>query len=266
MRIRKINAPMARVGKVKIGMKNQNGYPMSLDYFVFQTKYGVLNDFISEKYGDKPKEIDITFFSNEDSMSCSHHYVLRDKGGNVVSKGDGYKFVTHQKGLTSTEIDLNDEKFHLEDSEHYKKIVEQAKKLSIKSEDHLELVSKTYMKSLAEKYDGTTGSGKSFEAKWEEVMVLRFMIPDMPVAGYWELTSKGKASSINQVVSHFDAVRDSLGSVVGTPFQLSVSKHKSNNVGTAGRIYPVIALNAVKASKHNIIPSLDSENPPKIEQ
>lgn len=49
---------LPRVGQIKIGMKNANGYPQSVDYFIPTGKYAGL---FTQAYGEKPQTIQIVF-------------------------------------------------------------------------------------------------------------------------------------------------------------------------------------------------------------
>lgn len=44
---------LPRVGQIKIGMKNANGYPQSVDYFIPTGKYAGL---FTQAYGENPKQ------------------------------------------------------------------------------------------------------------------------------------------------------------------------------------------------------------------
>lgn len=47
---------LPRVGQIKIGIKNANGYPQSVDYFIPTGKYAGL---FTQAYGEKPQTIQI---------------------------------------------------------------------------------------------------------------------------------------------------------------------------------------------------------------
>ena len=82
-----------RLGKIHLGIKNPTGgYPQAVDYFVVNqddsTPADVYENF-KAKYGDKPKQFDITFHS-EDIDECFPRWFKRysmNKG--LVCKGDG---------------------------------------------------------------------------------------------------------------------------------------------------------------------------------
>lgn len=80
---------LPRVGKIKIGMKNDKGYPMSVDYFIPTGKYAAL--FI-KAYGDKPQTIQIVFPEDNPNNVCREEYEYRDDSGALIARGDGEEF------------------------------------------------------------------------------------------------------------------------------------------------------------------------------
>lgn len=77
------------VGKVKIGMKSDRGYPMSVDYFIPSGKYASL---FTKAYGDKPQTIQVVFPSDDSAQVCREFYEYRDDSGALVARGDGENF------------------------------------------------------------------------------------------------------------------------------------------------------------------------------
>lgn len=91
---------------------------------------------------------------------------------------------------------------------------------------------------------------KQLKSKWEAVLTLRFIIPRIRgVAGVWELTTKGKDSSIPAIVGAFDMVMGMAGTVRNIPFDLSIRIHTSQKPGEASK-YPVL----------QIVPNISTEN------
>lgn len=80
---------LPRIGKIKIGMKNDKGYPMSVDYFIPTGKYAAL--FI-KAYGDKPQTIQIVFPEDDPNNVCREEYEYRDDSGALIARGDGEEF------------------------------------------------------------------------------------------------------------------------------------------------------------------------------
>lgn len=77
------------VGKIKIGIKSERGFPMAVDYFVPTGKYAGL---FTQAYGEKPDTIQIVFPSDDASKVCVEEYEYRDSGGKLVATGDGETF------------------------------------------------------------------------------------------------------------------------------------------------------------------------------
>jgi hypothetical protein len=98
------------IGKVKIGEKrvNANGkeYPVSLDYFVVDSKYA---SYFHTAYGDKPSSIEVIFVSDNFRDSCDERYELRDKSGRLYADGDGDVFrVWNDKEQKYTSVKLSE--------------------------------------------------------------------------------------------------------------------------------------------------------------
>lgn len=77
---------------------------------------------------------------------------------------------------------------------------------------------------------------------WAEYTRLRFVIPAIKdVLGYWEFVTKGSKSSIPGIISTFDFIKKSAGTIIGFPFDLTVSKVKGYTPGAA-KNYSVVQL------------------------
>lgn len=73
------------IGKIKVGLV-VDGHPASTDYFVCSSKYEPL---FRRAYGDKPTSLEIAFPSNDISQVAHEELVVRDKGGRLLSSGNG---------------------------------------------------------------------------------------------------------------------------------------------------------------------------------
>lgn len=81
-----------------------------------------------------------------------------------------------------------------------------------------------------------------YESEWKVTLVLRFLVPAVRgVWGYWQLTTKGSASSIPQVRDVFDAFLERNGKISGVIFDLSVKVVKSSKPGDSSK-FPVLSL------------------------
>lgn len=88
-RRRKIPFDFAPCRTNKIGMKNANGYPQSVDYFIPTGKYAGL---FTQAYGEKPQTIQIVFPDDDPAKVCNERYEYRDDDGRLIAAGDGETF------------------------------------------------------------------------------------------------------------------------------------------------------------------------------
>jgi len=199
------------VGRIKIGEKRKNAkgkeYPVSLDYFKADAPENYIKMF-QDACGEKPERIQVAFISDDITHSCNVRYELRDNQGKLYSKGDGQVFEFVQGGdWVSKSVDQLITKFGS---------MEQFKKKSAE-----------FCKS---------------QKGWEVRLTLRFIIPQIKgLLGEWQLSTKGKETSINQIVNSFDSVKENAGTIIMIPFDLIVKKVKSDKSGD-NRSYPVISL------------------------
>jgi hypothetical protein len=194
------------VGKIAIGEKakgtNGKEYPVSLDYFKCRANQEYMAMF-TEKFGEKPDKLTITFLSNETSEVCPNYYELRDGAGKRLAYGDGITFLLATKQGDGTVKDVsvtpqNPDKWMID-------------------------------------------AAKSVGQEWKEVLILRFALPQMPVMGIWEIRTSGDDSSIPAILGTIDAVNSIAGRICMIPFDLSVKKVKSDKAGSKS-VYPVISL------------------------
>ena len=188
-----------RIGKIKIGMKNAKGFPQSVDYFIATGKYAGL---FTQAYGEKPQTIQIVFPDDDPATVCNEIYTYRDNSGALLARGDGSIFEV-----------WNGKQYVKYNIEQYPDIMERITR------------------------NNPTKKGAE---NWEIELTLRFIIPKIRgVVGVWELVTKGRASSIQNIKNSFDSVQVIRGSVTQTVFDLSVQFAKSNKPGVNSR-YPVI--------------------------
>lgn len=77
------------LGKIKVGMLSEKGYPISTDYFVCTGKYASL---FHDVYGERPDTLLIYFPSDNAELVCNEAYVYRDNAGKKIAEGDGEVF------------------------------------------------------------------------------------------------------------------------------------------------------------------------------
>lgn len=196
---------LPEIGRLKIGKRavGQNGkeYPTSTDYFIPAGKYAPL---FSQAFGDKPNSIQIIFPDDDPAKVCNERYEYRDNAGALVARGDGQVFeVWNGKRYAPYSV-----------AEH-----------------------PDIMERIAAKYPTKRGA-----ENWDVVLTLRFIVPAVRgVVGVWQLSTKGRASSVKNIRESFDGVQVLRGSVTQTVFDLGVQYAKSNKPGVTSR-YPVLSL------------------------
>lgn len=208
----KINKPAAernrlvlpRVGFIKVGFKNEKGYPQSVDYFIATGKYAGL---FNKAYGDKPQTIQIVFTDDDPAKVCNERYEYRDDEGRLLATGDGEVFQV-----------WNGKEYQVLTADQYPNL----------------------MKSIEKRYPNRqfkkTGEG------WNIILTLNFIIPCVRgIAGVWQFSTKGTASTIPQIRDVFDAMLESKGFCKGIIFDLNVQFAKSQKPGTNSR-YPVVTM------------------------
>lgn len=209
---------LPRVGYVKIGYKDERGFPRSADYFIPAGKYSIL---FNRAYGDRPQTIQIVFTSDDPAQVCNERYEYRDDEGRLLASGDG-------------------EIFQVWDGGKYQ---------SLSVSDYPNL-----MASISKRYPNRqyqrTGDG------WSIILTLNFVIPCVQgIAGVWQFSTKGTASTIPQIRDVFDAMLQAKGYVKGIIFDLNVQYAKSQKPGDKSR-YPVVTL----------IPNESEDNVKKVKQ
>ena len=200
--------PVATVGYVKIGMKNDKGYPTSLDYFIATSTQKTYVDMFNESMGEKPKILRIIFVSDNIKDVCNENVELRDKSGALFCKSDGDTYMVANKDVW----------------------------VSYSAE---EMIVKYGSKELFEQaLVKASGSKQGFKRR----LTLRFVITEIKgLLGQWQLSTYADKSSIDQIISTFDNVMAAAGTVKMIPFDLCVTKVKRDMSGSMSK-YPVLSL------------------------
>lgn len=156
----------------------------------------------NEAFGDKPSCIKIIFHSSDIDHVCNERYEIRDSAGKLISDGDGAEFRIWSKAEN--------------------KYIHEAPANPTE-----------WMQRVADR----------LKTEWQQVLTLRFMIPAVKgIAGLWELTTKGKETSLKNVRDSFDSVLEIAGAVVNIPFDLGIKYHVSNTPNA--KKYSVLSLTA----------------------
>lgn len=210
--------PLPRVGVIKIGYRDEKGFPKSVNYFIPQSKYASL---FTKAYGDKPDTIQIVFASDDPAQVCNERYEYRDDDGRLLASGDG-------------------ETFQVWNGKQYQQFT---------VTDYPNLMAGIEKKHPNKLYH-RTGEG------WQIILTLNFVIPCVRgVAGVWQFSTKGTASTIPQIRDVFDEMKERRGFVKNIIFDMNVKFAKSQKPGDNSR-YPVVS----------IVPNESEENIRKIKE
>ena len=196
---------LPEIGRLHIGKKQagQNGreYPVSVDYFIPSGKYAGM---FTAALGDKPQTIQIIFPDDDPAKVCNERYEYRDDKGALVARGDGRTFeIWDGKSYVPYSVDA------------YPDIMDQIAR------------------------NNPTKRGAD---NWDVTLTLHFIVPAVRgIVGVWRFSTKGRASSIENIRNSFDGVQLMRGTVTQTVFDLSVTFAKSNKPGVNSR-YPVVSL------------------------
>jgi len=166
-------------------------------------------------YEDKPDTIQCVFWSDDPNEVCNERYEYRDQEGKLYAKGDG-------------------EIFDVWNGKEYQEF---------RVKEYPDIMGR-----VAKKVPNKKG--------WEVMLTLRFILPKVQgIAGYWEFTTRGEASTIPQIRNMFDVMLENRGYVKGIIFDLSVEFAKSQKPGSKSR-FPVV----------NLIPNESEENRSMVKQ
>lgn len=205
------------IGKIKVGEiveRNGKRFPTSLDHFRATSNVAQYVTIFNDMYPNK-NILPIVFGENDDDFNTNHRYEIRDSTGKIYAYGDGHDY-------------------YVSISEGFKKY------------ENATLISKyggvENFLTKTEQYLSTS----KVTAQWKEVLTLRFVIPNMPILGAWELRTMACKSSIDQILGSYDLAKSvNGGNIKGVPFFLRVQKVKSNRVLQRQRMYPVISLDQI---------------------
>jgi len=217
-RIKRPNADLEKsalpiIGKIKIGLKNERGFPQSVDYFIASGRYVGL----FEKVYDKPQTIQIVFLEDDPSKVCREEYEYRDNEGRLLAAGDG-------------------ETFKIWNGKAYETVN------TIDYPNLMQGVSNKYPNKLQK--NGSNG--------WTISLTLNFAIPCIRgVAGLWQFVTKGSASTIPSIRNAFDAMLKEKGFCKGIIFDLNVKFATTQKPNDKSK-FPVVTLVA-NESDENIL-------------
>lgn len=218
---------LPRIGKIKVGMKSEKGFPTSVDYFIATGKYEGL---FRQAYGERPQSIQIVFPSDDATQVCAEQYEYRDDAGKLIARGDGEMFVVW-------------------DGKGYR---------AFSTAQYPDLMDKIQARHPNKAYT-RTGDG------WKVKLTLNFIVPLVRgVAGLWTFETFGTLSTIPNIRDAFDTMLEQRGFVRGIVFDLNVKFAISQKPHDNSR-YPVVSLVA-NESEDNLRLIKRAYEPLKIEK
>lgn len=190
------------LGRIKCGEKIKNA--QGKEYPVSRPYFiasGKYAELFNQAYGEKANQIQIVFMDNDPALVCDERLELRDSAGRLIAFGDGESFSVFNERSSKYE------------------------EFSIKL--HPEIMSKLEAK---------------WKNSWSSILRLRVLVPKISgIVGYWEIATKGVASSIPEITAVFDNMLMTNGFVKGVIFDLNVEIHKSNKPNSRDQ-YPVLSI------------------------
>lgn len=204
---------LPRIGMIKIGEEKKKNAPgPAIDYFRATGNYK--NEFVSI-FGEKPNRLQIVFPSADPTQVCFQRIEGWTSDARKAFISDGVNYMLFSDKTGGYELSTEDE---------VRDAIEKGLKV-------------------------TTGYGankKQATVKIQsvsEMLTLRFILLKMSgIMGYWELSTKGAASSIPNITQTFDEVANRAGNYISNvPFDLSVAFAKSYKPGSQSR-FPVLTL------------------------
>lgn len=211
-----------RVGEM-VESKNGKPHPVSLDYFKATGKNAPM---FHNAYGEKPTQIRIMFFSDNDDRACNEVLEYR-VGAHLYSDGDGEILRVWNK-------DINEY-------------------IKISAEEYFEKYKKDLKDAVAERYPG---------GKWKRVLRVKFLILEPfregekkralnDTKGYWGFITYGSKTSLRLIRDAFDTAKETArGRVAGTVFLMQVKMAESNNPGPKKK-YPIVEIAPVYEKKQS---------------
>ncbi len=197
---------LPRLGKIHLGVKHpEKGYPMKTDYFVFPKEHPS-RDALVKLFGEKPKELRILIPVEDEETWCSQYYRAYNMTQGLICKGDGEKALRMVDDKTGDITSSKTETVRLRD---------------ITCEGKNCLVYK--------------------EKKCKETMNLRFLIPEAPGLGIWQIDT-GSINSILNINSCAALIRSAFKRISLIPLSLTLEPQEVNNPET-GKKQTVYVMN-----------------------
>ena len=190
------NVRMPRLGKIHLGYRHpEKGYPVKTDYFVLPSDHPDYKLLVAA-FGDKPKELRILIPSEDEELWCEQYYKAYDMTRGLICKGDG----------------------------------ENATRMCDVKTGYLpsKTTETVTMKEI-------TCAGKDcpeYQAKkCGETMNVRFMLPEVPGLGVWQIDT-GSINSILNINSNTKLIKSAFKRISNIPLSLTLEPIEVNNPET----------------------------------
>jgi hypothetical protein len=188
---------LPRLGKIHLGVRHpEKGYPMKSDYFVFPKDHSDFKTLV-ETFGEKPKELRILIPVEDEEQWATQYYKAYNQTYGLVCKGDG------ETAMRMVDVNTGD------------------------------LPDKDIPGTVTLKEIPCPGkSCPDYEAKrCHEVMNLRFILPEVPGLGVWQIDT-GSINSILNINSCAKIIKRAFGRISLIPLKLTLESTPVNNPET----------------------------------
>jgi hypothetical protein len=198
---------LPRLGKIHLGTKHpEKGYPMKADHFIFPEEHSDYKRLV-ELYGDNPKELPILIPVEDEETWASQYYKSYNLTYGLVCKGDGE--------LAMRMVDINTGE------------LPDAKKAGTVSLQEIPCLGRDCPEYKSK--------------KCHEVMNFRFILPEVPGLGIWQIDTGSKNSILN-INSCAKIIKRAFGRISMIPLKLTFEPIQVNNP-ESGKKQTVYTLN-----------------------
>jgi len=198
---------LPRLGKIHLGTRHpEKGYPQKADHFVFPKDHSDYDKLV-EIYGEQPKELKVLIPVEDEEMWATTYYKAYNQTYGLVCKGDGELALRMIDTGTGSLPD--------------------AKKPGTVTMKEIPCLGKDCPDYQAK--------------KCRETMNLRFILPEVPGLGIWQIDTSSKNSIIN-INSCSKIIKRAFGRVSMIPLKLTFEPIHVNNPET-GKKQTVYVLN-----------------------
>ncbi len=188
---------LPRLGKIHLGIRHpEKGYPMKTDYFVLPKDHSDYDKMV-ELYGKEPKELPILIPVEDEEQWASQYYKAYNQTYGLVCKGDG-----------ETAMRMADTKT--------------GNLPSGKETEKVALIEMTCPGNECKEYQAK---------KCHEVMNLRFILPEVPGIGVWQIDTGSKNAILN-INSSARLIQKAFGRISMIPLKLTLEEIVVNNPET----------------------------------